>query len=76
MQEREAHEAPASVTGIKDCVPTLERGNDQPEPADFAGIWSDFADQDFRAFLDDIGARRREAFFCYRANFRRIVSRQ
>lgn len=33
-----------------------------PAPEDFAGIWSDFPDQDFRDFLDDLGERRREAF--------------
>lgn len=36
--------------------------SEKPEPEDFAGIWSDIADQDFRDFLDDIGDRRREAF--------------
>lgn len=36
--------------------------SDPPHPEDFAGIWSDFPDQDFQAFLDDIGDRRHEAF--------------
>lgn len=36
--------------------------SEQPEPEDFAGIWSDITDQDFRDFLDDIGDRRRGAF--------------
>jgi hypothetical protein len=36
--------------------------SEKPGPEDFAGIWSDFADQDFQDFLDDLGDRRREAF--------------
>jgi len=36
--------------------------SEEPHPEDFAGIWSDFADQEFREFMDDIGDRRREAF--------------
>lgn len=36
--------------------------SETPDPGDFAGIWSDFADQDFQDFLDDLSDRRREAF--------------
>ncbi len=60
------HRPPPSLAGrsarlhCDDIAPELAPATEQPN--DFAGIWADLSDEDFRALLSDIDDRRRAAF--------------
>ncbi|WP_373508595.1 hypothetical protein [Thiocapsa sp.] len=60
------HRPPPSLAGKgarlhgDDVAPVLL--SDTEGPNDFAGIWADLSDEDFRALLSDIDDRRRAAF--------------